>query len=98
LRKNPKVFGLGIVVGSGNKPMSEQIGYLLGRRTVGVEPCGKGMTQAMRAIPANKSTATIGPVHYGGDGKSGQWPASQKVLTDEELLSTCGRSVPKIVA
>jgi hypothetical protein len=23
LRKNPKVFGLGVVVGSGNKPMAE---------------------------------------------------------------------------
>jgi hypothetical protein len=67
LRNNPKVFGLGVVIRGGNEAMPEQIGDLLGRRTVGEKPCGKRMAQAMRAKPANKSTAAVGSIHGSGD-------------------------------
>jgi len=67
LRKHPKVLGLGVVIGGGNEAMPEQVGNLLGRRTAGEEPRGKGMTQAMGAKPANKPAAAVGPIHSRSD-------------------------------
>ena len=86
------------MIGGGNEAVPEQISDLLGGRPVGIEPGGKGMTQAVRAEPANKPAATIGSIHSRGYRPRGQGPSPQQGLPDKQLFGIRVRSMMKIVA
>lgn len=61
------------MVSGGNESVSKNVGDFLGGRSVGKESRREGVTQSMRAIPANETTTAIGPIYCRSDRPRGQW-------------------------